>query len=295
MAMKPSYKIPYDLNESYANLNISLSTKDGSVARVLPIKVVLFYIFSFLGCLYLMMNTFIGSMSTILQKVLFVSLWIALTITLAGYDATKRMNIQLIPVVLNYLPKKARYVFTRRNKVATPFFNIVGIEDIASDGLVEFIDGTWGYWYRVVGSASILLFDSDKEAIINRVDAFFRKWSGTQSEVVFMTTKESQKVYRQVNSLRRRYENLQVSDRDLQELAEEQFTILRDYVGHEFKSLHQYMLIKSENKEALMAAVNILQSEVENSSLMIKQCVPLEYEEVVEMYAPIYKKGDGRQ
>ena len=73
------------------------------------------------------------------------------------------------------------------------------------------------------------------------------------------------------------------------------YGVLRDYVGHEFKSLHQYMLIKSENKEALMAAVNILQSEVENSSLMIKQCVPLEYEEVVEMYAPIYKKGDGRQ
>lgn len=283
------------MDESYADLNISMSTKDGSVARVVPIKVVLTYVFSFLAILYLMLNTFIGSMSTILQKVLFVILWIALTITLSSYDATHRMNVQLIPVVINYLPKKARYVFTRRTKSATPFFNVVGIEDIADDGLVMFVDGTYGYWYRVVGSASILLFDADKEAIVNRVDSFFRKWSGTQSEICFMTTKESQKVYRQVNSLRRRYENLQVSDKDLQELAEEQFTILRDYVGHEFKSLHQYMLIKSDNQEALMSAVNILQAEVENSSLMIKQCVPLEYEEVVEMYRPIYKKGDGRQ
>lgn len=293
MAIKPTYKIPYGLDESYGDLSISLQTKDGSVGKVLPIKVILTYVLSSLLCLYLLLNTFVGSMSTILQKVLFVILWFALTVTLAGYDSTRRMNVQLLPVALNYLPKSARHVYTRANKTATPFFNIVGIENIYEDGLVEFIDGTWGYWYRVVGSASILLFDSDKEAIINRVDSFFRKWH-SQSEVVFMTTKESQKVYRQVNSLKERYENLKVFDADLQNLAEEQFTILKDYVGHEFKSLHQYMLIKSANKEALNSAVNILQSEVENSTQMIKQCVALEYDEVVEMYQSVYRKGDVR-
>lgn len=293
MAVKPTYKIPYGLDESYADLTISLQTKDGSVGRVLPLKVVLTYVCSFLVLMYLMLNTFIGSMSTIVQKVLFVILWIALTLTLASYDTTRRMNVQLIPVALNYLPKKARYVFTRANQVATPFFNIVGIEDISEDGLVEFIDGTYGYWFRVVGSASILLFDADKEAIINRVDAFFRKWD-YQSEVVFMTTKESQKVYRQVYSLKQRYENLQVSDPDLLNLTEEQFSILKDYVGHEFKSLHQYMLIKSSNLEALNVAVNILQTEVENSTQMIKQCVALEYDDVVEMYQSMYRKGDVR-
>lgn len=293
MGIKPSYKIPYGLNESYADMNISLHTKDGSVGTVLPIKVVLSYVCSFLVCMYLMMNTFVGSMSTIVQKVLFVILWVALTITLASYDTTNRMNIQLVPVVLKYLPKKNRHVYTRANRVATPFFNLVGIEEIHDDGLVDFIDGTYGYWYRVVGSASILLFDADKEAIVNRVDAFFRKWN-SDSEVLFTTMKESQKVYRQVSSLRHRYENLQSSDADLRALAEEQFSILKDYVGHEFKSIHQYMLIKAANKEALNVSVNILQSEVENSSLMIKQCVPLAYDDVIEMYQSIYRKGDSR-
>ena len=77
----------------------------------------------------------------------------------------------------------------------------------------------------------------------------------------------------------------------MRNIAEEQFKILRDYVGKEFKSIHQYMLIKSPNKEALNVANNILQSEYENSSLMIKQCVPLEYQDVVDVYKNTYQKN----
>src|SRR5699024_3635812 len=138
------------------------------------------------------------------------------------------------------------------------------------DGLVEFIDGTYGYWYRVTGTASILLFDSDKEAIVNRVEGFLRKWN-VDSEITFMTLKEAQKVERQVDSLMRRYANLKTADPELRNLAEEEFRILKDFVGHQFKSIHQYMLVKSKNKEALTVSVSILQSEVENSALMIRQ------------------------
>ena len=48
------------------------------------------------------------------------------------------------------------------------------------------------------------------------------------------------------------------------------------------------MIIKGDNKEALMRAKNVLQSEVENSSLMIKQCVPLYYDDIVEILKLIY-------
>jgi hypothetical protein len=68
---------------------------------------------------------------------------------------------------------------------------------------------------------------------------------------------------------------------------------LRDHVGSEFKSIHQYMLIKSKNKEALRVANGILQSEVEESSLMIKQCVPLDKLDVLQLLSSIYQKGDG--
>ena len=81
-------------------------------------------------------------------------------------------------------------------------------------------------------------------------------------------------------------------DKDLRKLAEEQFRILKEYVGHEFKSIHQYMLIKSANKEVLRRSENVLRSEVENSNLMIKQCVPLDKDEIIPLLASIYQKGD---
>jgi hypothetical protein len=292
MAIKPSYRIPYGLNESYGDLSISLQTKDGSVGKVLPIKVILTYVLSFLVCLYLVMNTFIGTMANVPQKILFILLWTALTILLAKYDATRRMNAQLVPVVLHYLPKKARYIYTRASQPATPLFRIVGIEQIAPDGTIYFVDGTFGRWYRVVGSASILVFEADKEAIVTRVDNFFRKWN-YDSEIVFMTTYEAQKVETQLGSLRYRFNNLRIYDKDLQDLAEEQCRVLKDDIGSNYKSLHQYMLIKAENREALTASQNILQSEINNSTLMIKQCIPLiEEDDIVAMYQEIYR-GEG--
>lgn len=291
MATKQSYRVPYDLAQDYLDMSITLSPGDGTVARVLPAVVVLTYVISFLVCLAVLFKSFIGTMSTVPQKILFVILWAALTVVLASFDGTRRMNIQKVPTLFSYLPRRARYVFTRTNHDAMPFFNILGIEDISDDGLVTYTDTTFGYWYRVTGSASVLLFDADRDAIINRVDAFYRKWD-TDSEIVFMTTKEAQKVYRQVAHLKRLYDNIRNDDPDLRELAEEQFRILRDHIGSEFRSLHQYMLIKSKNKEALRVANSVLQSEVENSSLMIKQCVPLDKTDVLKVLASIYQRSD---
>ena len=272
-------------------MTIALQSKDGSVGRVVPLVAVASYGLSFLLCLLIITKTFIGSMGSTFQIVLFCILWAALTVVLSKYDGTRRMNMQRITTLLNYLPRSARYVFTRNTRSAIPFWKIVGIEAVDDDGLITYADKTFGYFYRVVGSASILLFESDQDAILLRVDNFFKKWQ-TDSEVIFITAKEGQKVYRQLANLQKRYENLQNDDQDLRDLAEEQFRILRDYVGREFKSIHQYMVIKSDNKEALRVANGILQTEVENSSLFIKQCVPLEKEDTLEVLRTIYQKGE---
>lgn len=287
---KKSYRVPYTLAQSYADMTVSLNTKDGSVGKVLPMLVIFTYVVSVLSCLIIVSKTYIGTYGNTLQVILFIILWAALTVVLAKFDGTRRMNIQRVATLLSYLPNRARHVYTRTTRSAIPFYNIVGIDKVEQDGLVWYNDETFGYFYRVVGSASILLFEADQEAILNRVDNFFKKWQ-TDSEVIFITAKEGQKIYRQLANLQKRYENLQNDDPDLRDLAEEQFRILRDYVGKEFKSIHQYMVIKSANKEALRVANNILQSEVENSSLFIKQCVPLEKDDTLEVLRSIYQKG----
>lgn len=171
-AAKSSYKIPYGLEQSYSDMMISLRSKDGSVGKVVPMVVVLTYILSFLVCMFMVTKTFIGSMGNPVQIALFVILWAALTVVLAKYDGTRRMNVQRVMTLLNYLPKRSRHVYTRMKNDAGPFWNILGIDSIESDGFITFLDKTYGYMYRVVGSASILLFDGDRDAIVSRVDNF---------------------------------------------------------------------------------------------------------------------------
>lgn len=98
-----------------------------------------------------------------------------MTALLLKTDKTKRMGFHLVPVLLGYLPKRNRQVYTRSTNKAGPFYSILGIESIDDvTGLVKYLDGTYAYWYRVVGSASVLLFEDDKNAILDRVDSFGR-------------------------------------------------------------------------------------------------------------------------
>lgn len=290
MAAKSSYKIPASLADGYTSMDIAMSTKDGSVARIFSIKVILAILVAFIGYFFVLTQTFIKG-GTLLQKILFTVLWIAWSVLLIKTDKTNRMNFQKIVTLLAYIPRKARHVITRKTSKVNGFYSISNLSDIDKKGMITFNDGTYGYLYRVVGSASILLFQADQDAIISRVDNFYRK-QDTNVEVIFITSKESQKVYRQVANLQETYDNLAVDDPDLKMLLEEQFSILKNEVGGTFKSVHQYMILKADNKEALIRARNILQSEVENSALMIKQCVPLRRkDDILEFFAAIYSNA----
>lgn len=289
---KQAYKIPADLNASYGDMEIALQSKDGLGAKPLPIKFILTWLGSIVVLFYVCTQSFISA-GSFWQIGLFVLLWILLTALLARFDGTKRMQAELIPTLFNYLPKSNRYVVTRTTSKANGFYQIAPFSSIDKEtGLITFADGTYAYLYRVVGSASILLFDKDKDAILTRVDAFFQK-SGTDYESVMITTKSAQKVYRQLASLKRRYDALTVDDPDLNACAEEQFQALKNKVGSEFRSIHQYWMLKADNKEALRRAKSILQAETENSSLMMKQCHALSYEDMTEVFSLIYggKRG----
>lgn len=197
------------------------------------------------------------------------------------------MQFMMVPTFFNYLFKSNRVVLTRSTAYANAFYGIVGISDINLDtGLITYNDGTYGYMYRVVGSGSVLLFDEDRDAILNRVDSFYRKMK-TDYEIIFLTAKESQKVYRQVANLKKRYDKL--DDDELKAVADMEYDYLKNYVGGSFRSTHQYMIIKADNKEALMTGKNMLQSEVENSTLMIKQCTALFGEDLYNVLRSVYK------
>lgn len=285
---KEVYRIPDSLDKSMGDMEIAIHSSDGIGLKPMPIKIILAYVMSALACFFLCAKTFIAAGGPVLI-VLFIILWILLTITLLKTDSAGIPQASLVLSMVNYLPRPMRYVITRNNVPANTFMQITSILSIDGDkGLITFNDGTYGYMYRVVGNGSRLLFPEDKRAIIDRVDAFYRKMS-TDCQIIYITSKESQKVYRQIARLQKRYDALGPEDDELRALCEAQFDILKNAIGQQYRSIHQYMILKAENVEALVSAKNILEGEVENSNLMFKQCTALFGTDITDVLAKIYK------
>lgn len=283
---KQVYKIPSSLNRNMLDHELNLSSGGWNV-KPLPLKVILFWIASLLALFWLATSTFVAAADWWL--ILLVIIWWLLATAFFGqYSKTKEMTFMRVPALLSYVPSAARKVLTRKTSNPSGFYSIVGIETIDETGLIKFGDGSYGQGYLVVGSASILLFDDDRKAILDRVDAFWRKVEPT-CEYIFITTKEPQRVHRQIANLERRNLALEHRDPELKELMDEQYDILTGYVGSQFKSIHQYLVLKAENLEALRRAHTVLQAETETSSLMIKGCTMLNGTEITDMLTVLYK------
>lgn len=285
---KDVYKIPDTLDKSMGDMQISLQSADGVGVKPMPIKIILMWVCSAILWFLCVAKTFIGS-GGIAAIVIFTALWFGMTALLLARDKTGVPQAALVVSMLNYLPKSMRYAITRNNAPAKDFYQIAGIEDIDGEkGLITFSDGTYGYMYRVVGTGSVLLFDEDRKAILDRVDSFYRKMK-PEYEMIFITSKEAQKVCRQVAAMKRRYDNLAPDDDELRALADTEYRVLKNYVGGSFRSIHQYLILKADNAEALIVAKNMLQSEVENSTMMFKQCTALFGDDIYEVLRTIYK------
>lgn len=64
--------------------------------------------------------------------------------------------------------------------------------------------------------------------------------------------------------------------------------MLREVVGKKYQSIHQYMILKADSMEALLAAKITIQSELDSSGLFIKRCIPLYDDEILDALATVY-------
>lgn len=289
---KKSYKIPASLSDNYLNMEIALQTKDGVGLKPLPVRVILAWLFGLLAGFYCVINQgSIIAQANVFTRVIFIIVWLGFLWIMTKVDRSHKMQLELIPALLQYLQKSNKFVITRRNANAGPFYSIVGIRSVDPDtGLVSYVDGSYAYWYSVVGTASVLLFPDDRDAILNRVKDFYDK-IGSDCEIIFMTTKEPQRVHQQTAHLMAQYKVLDPqikNDDDMITIVREQYKILNEFVGKKFKSLHQYMIVKGDNEEALSAINNIVMSEVQGSSLMLKQCTALYQKDIEAVLQLVY-------
>lgn len=287
---KGIYKVPVSIDRSRLDHEIVLeSEKTGFRLKPMPVKVLLYW------CAVIFM-VFWGafrspiSNGSFIWPVLFVIWAIPVAIYFGRQLGTKEFVFAQFPALLGYLPKAKRKLVTRRSSSPYDFMEMIGIRQIEENGLIHYLDGSVGRMYNVVGSASRLLFDQDRAAIIDRVDKFWRKID-TSSEFIIFDLQEPQRVAKQVTQLEARNQYLQKTGKmtpALMKLQEEQFDILTEQVGGKFNSIHQYLVIKSPNMNTLMSAHNVLRGEVQASQMMFKACVALDAEQTEKALGPIF-------
>ena len=292
---KSTYKIPDSLDKSWFDIQIAFKSSNGVGLRPLPLKFILSVILSALMCLGIVLNTPIKDSGPIFIA-MFVIVWLLGSAFLLKLDKTGDMAISKLPVAVDYIPRANRHVLTRTSNDAGPFQSCSNLADCDEErGMVKFNDGDVGFVYRVVGTGSALLFEDDKRAILDRVDLCMRKLR-TDYEMVFVTMRAPQNVKRQiVNQQARRSHLVDKAGRplpgneELVALVDTDIAYLSDYVGGSFKSIHQYLVLKAENEEALYVARNILKSEIEGSLLMFKRCTALFDDELERVFASVFK------
>lgn len=287
---KQSYKVPASLDSSFFDVELAFQSDDGVGLRPMPLKTVLAIVVSGLVCFWAASSTFVKAGGPLLI-IAFVAVWAMVTFMLVKPDGTGGIRAQWVPVALEYMSKANRRVSCRKADRANDFRGLCNISDIDYErGLIEFCDGTYGYLYSIVGAGSVLLFDEDRDAIINRADTFFRKMK-CGYELIFITVKEPQHVERQVEAMDRRIARLTAagSDPELIQLVREERRTLAEGVGREFRSIHQYMIVKAENPEMLEVGKNMFVSECESSTLMFKRASALFGEDMDAVFASLYK------
>ena len=267
---KKIYNIPDSLDKSILDSEIVLKSNKAEVSlKPLPVRVILYYILFLVVGLYIIFQTELKNMG-FGWIIFFVITWVLFTVNMLKTDKSGEPQLNMIKAMLDYLPRSRRVVTTRSTSNAAHFLGISNVDEVGGNGLVKFIDGSYGYFYEVVGNGSYLLFESDRNEILNRVDNFYRNMK-PEYQYIFITVRQPQKVYKQIGYLKKKFDRLTDSDWEIKEKANENYRFLSEQVGREYKSIHQYMIIKARNKDTLNMAKDILSIEVSSSSLIFKK------------------------
>lgn len=278
---KKRFKIPATLDVTYFDMEFSLKSKNGvGINKPISAKVILFTLLAAFAWFYLVFQSFIGK-GGVPVIIGFTIAWIILSILLVRADKTSRMGLELVMSMINYLPKSGRYIPVRMSDTVYPLQALLNIKTIdPEDGRIHFLDGQIGHCYHIVGSASSLMFEQDKQTILDKVDSFYRKLP-VGVEVIYDTVYEGHSVDEQLESVKEDKQNLKIKSKGLNVLLKEQHDILKYAINNNqgLTSLHQYLVVRAPSEAALGEFENLLIGDVEGDGLMFRLAKTLNYKE----------------
>ncbi|PZU04655.1 MAG: hypothetical protein DI630_00635 [Gordonia sp. (in: high G+C Gram-positive bacteria)] len=284
--VKSSYKIPVSIDRSRLDHKITLQAFQLK-SKPISIKIILYWVLFVFVTAWIVLQSPLSSAPWLVLVLLVI--WMTVTAAVLGkHTKTGDMKFMQIPALLEYIPTRQRKVMTRMNSKPYGFLSIVGIKDVEASGIIRYVNDDVGQLYSVVGSASALLFESDRNAIVRRVDNFHQKID-TGASWCYLTTKESQRVFQQIAAVEHQNRALRHRDPELLALEQEKLDVLINDVGGQFSSLHQYLLVRAATMKELKNAHRVLRAERESSSLMFRRCELLNGTDGLDVLRSVYQ------
>lgn len=290
---KQGYKIPASLDQTHMDRMINLSKNPNSPIGLVSVKTILSYIatLGFVGALF-KMGMFNGN--GIFFNIVYVALIFLFVSQLINTTPTGELKYNNIVALFDYLPKIMRSLKTTRNSNVEAFYRLYGIAEIKQNGDIVYKNGDVGALLSVSGSGSILVFDDDKNAILDAMDNFWRKID-VGMYVTQITIKEGQKIDLQLGNYQRRWNNIANEPMDddtrniLGDLMDAEISVLTDDIVVNYRSIQQYWLLRSQSMEVLKSLKTTILHDIDNGGLVIKTARTQYYDDIVRMSESIFK------
>lgn len=263
--MKARYVIPYNLYTSPWNVRTKLKDEKTGVGsdKKFTIRGIFTCGLSILGYIFLVMNS---GLSKILSP--FSGSWLGTILFTIGYAGFGYFSLREISIpeqwgynvfkpLLRYLNNYHRLELpTTADSYYLNGTRITGMIEPTDDGYLRFTDGSYGAVFKIVGSASNNAFSVDRAASIDSFSNFLRTLP-LNTTIGFITNAGGQKVTMQMDHLLDVYAH--EKDLLILQYINEEIHELGDYVQGKFYSLHQYMLIRGDDYNALKNAIEQIQ------------------------------------
>lgn len=285
---KQGYKIPASLDQTHLDRVISISNNPNSPIGLISLKTIVAYLgtAALIGVCW-KLGMFKGN--SIGFNIIYIILVFLFVSRLINTTKTGELAYNNLYAITDYLPKRMRLLSTTRNSSVDAFYKLYGIASIDdTNGNIRYKNGDYGTLLAVSGTGSILVFDEDKESILDANDAFWRKID-VGMYISEITIKEGQKVDLQLGNYQRRWNNLSAAKMDsgvknlIGDLMDAEISVLADDIAVNYKSIHQYWLLRTKDKETLDSLKIIIKGEVDNSGLVIRTARTQYYNDIVRV------------
>lgn len=285
--MRTRFKLPFSLNVNQLDLAINLSSKNGiQFKRQVTLRVLLIAMLGFLLYLMLVLKTPMGISGGFLGLIIWSVGYIWILFKICTPTLTKQVGMSEIMPMIKYLDGRNRKVTTKKISFKNEVESLIGIVNVDEDtGLIEFNTGEIGYVYEVIGNASILMFDDDRDRVLQGTRNFYRKITPNVS-IIFDYVTQPQKVDRNVQHVISQFDDLQYQSKGLKDLLVNQAAVLDNFVGQQFKSMHQFMIVRAKDRDSLNDLENWIAIQMETNFL--KSCRGLSGVDTLEYLKDMY-------